>query len=581
MLRPPLVFSPSSPPPADANQQTAPPAPGDLANQGFGILKKYCYRCHGIDFKVPGYNVLDRTILVARHDKDEPPYVTPGDPEKSLLWQRVGVEKDMPPSGAKPTDAEKLLLKRWIEAGAPFPGRPARPFKSETESLALIRDHLRKVDPAERRFQRYFTLTHLYNNNHVTADELRLYRAAFAKLANSLSWKPSLVVPRVVDADGTIYNVDLRSLGWDEADLWKEILKAYPYGLTHSHVADLEKRKLAEEVSALAGNELPYLRADWFVATAARPPLYHALLQLPANAQVLERQLRVNVTKDFLDNQLARAGLLTSGVSKQNRLLDRHEAIFGSYWKSYDFKSNEETGNLVKFPLGPVFSGNPFTSQAFEQAGGEIIFSLPDGLQGYLLVDSQGKRIDEGPIAIVRDSQETSGTPVIVNGLSCMACHKHGMIRFEDKLREGSAVAGAALLKVQDLYREKQHMNSLLAKDENRFLQALETVTGSFLKIDDDKNKAINEFPEPIGAIARLYVKDLSLEEVALELGLGDPKQLRASIQANSKLRELGLGPLLLEGGAIKRELWSSQTFATSLFQNVAHELALGTPYIF
>jgi serine/threonine-protein kinase len=581
---PPVSSGSAATPPAGTKNtpRTDSADTSDLANQGFAILKKYCYRCHGIDFKVPGYNVLDRNILVARHDKEEPPYVTPGDPDKSLLWQRVGVDKDMPPSGAKPSDAEIQQLKRWILAGAPFPGRPARPFKTEKESLLVIRNHLRVVDAAERRFQRYFTLTHLYNNNqNVNADELRLYRAAFAKLANSLSWKPSMVVPRAVDAEGTIYNVDLRILGWDQNNLWQEILKAYPYGLTHDQDADADTRKLAQDVADLSGNGLPYLRADWFVATASRPPLYHALLQLPVQAQVLERQLGVDTTKDFLNNQLARAGLLTSGVSKQNRLLDRHDAVHGWYWKSYDFKSNEETGNLVKFPLGPVFPANPFPSQAFEHAGGEIIFSLPNGLQGYLLVDNRGKRIDEGPIAIVRDSQETAGSPVIVNGLSCMACHKHGMIRFEDKLRAGSAVAGAALLKVQDLYRGKEDMNSHLAKDESRFLQALEAATGSFLKIDDDKNKAINEFPEPIGAIARLYVKDLNLEEVALELGLSDPKQLRASIQANGKLRELGLGPLLLEGGAIKRELWSSQTFTTSLFQNAARELALGTPIAF
>jgi serine/threonine protein kinase len=563
--------------------QGPPPAAigaGSLAKQGFDFLKKYCYRCHGIDLKVPGYNVLDRTVLIARRGKDEPPYVTPGNAEQSLMWQRVGVEKDMPPSGAKPSETDRQLFKKWIESGAPFPGRPSRPFKTERDILVAIRDHLRATDMSDRKFQRYFTLTHLYNNNQsVTADELRLYRAAFAKLANSLSWKQTIVVPRAVDPDETIYNVDLRKLGWSEKDLWKEILKAYPYGLTHNQNADTEMRKLAAEVYAFSDCELPYLKADWFIATASRPPLYHTLLQLPNQARKLEQQLRVDVQKEFRDSQLARAGLMTSGVSRQNRLLDRHDAVYGSYWKSYDFKSNEGTANLVQFPLGPVFQDNPFLRQAFEHAGGEIIFNLPNGLQGYLLVDNKDKRIDEGPIGIVRDSQETAGTPVIVNGLSCMACHKHGMIRFEDKLRVGSAVAGDARLKVQELYRTKEEMNRLLDQDEKRFVQALDAATGVFLKVDDDRAKSIREFPEAVGAIARLYVKDLNLEEVAFELGVSDPKKLQALIEANGKLRELGLGPLL-QGGAIKRELWSSQTFALSLFHNVARELGLGTPYV-
>jgi serine/threonine-protein kinase len=568
--------------PSDPKRQAPPAAAGaaELANGGFAFLKKYCYRCHGIDFKVPGYNVLDRTILIAKHEKDELPYITPGDPDHSLMWQRVGIEKDMPPSGTKPPDADRQLFKRWIEGGAPFPGRPSRPFKTERDILTAIRNHLRATDSADRKFQRYFTLTHLYNNNQsVTADELRLYRAALAKLANSLSWKPTIVVPRAIDREETIYNVDLRHLGWDEKGLWKEILKAYPYGLTHDHDVDVEMRTLASEVYDLAGNDQPYLRADWFIATASRPPVYHTVLQLPAHARILERQLQVDVQRDFRNNQLARAGLMTSGVSKQNRLLDRHDAVHGYYWKSYDFKSNEETANLVRFPLGPKFPGNQFARQAFEHAGGEIIFSLPNGLQGYLLVDNTDKRIDEGPIGIVRDAQETAGTPAIVNGLSCIGCHKHGMIRFEDKLRSVTAVGGEARFKVEELYRTTSDMNILLARDEKRFLQALESATASFTKVAEDERKDITQFPEPIGAIARLYVKDLDLQEAAFELGFSDAQKLKEQIQANPKLRELGLGPLLRDG-AIKRELWSSRAFTISLLQNAARELGLGTPYV-
>ena len=64
---------------------------------------------------------------------------------------------------------------------------------------------------------------------------------------------------------------------------------------------------------------------------------------------------------------------------------------------------SEGTGNLFRFPLGPAFADNPFPNQAFEHAGGEIIFNLPNGLQGYLLVDAKGDRIDAGPIDIVGD----------------------------------------------------------------------------------------------------------------------------------------------------------------------------------
>ena len=50
------------------------------------------------------------------------------------------------------------------------------------------------------------------------------------------------------------------------------------------------------------------------------------------------------------------------------------------------------------------------------------------------------------------DKLKTSGTPAIVNGLSCMACHGHGMINLPgDQVRHGSDAKGAALEQVQRL----------------------------------------------------------------------------------------------------------------------------------
>ena len=38
----------------------------------------------------------------------------------------------------------------------------------------------------------------------------------------------------------------------------------------------------------LTGSDLPALRADWFVATATRPPLYHTVLDLPGTDAQLD-----------------------------------------------------------------------------------------------------------------------------------------------------------------------------------------------------------------------------------------------------------------------------------------------------
>jgi len=568
--------------------------PADLAAAGYQILKQYCYRCHGQRFDVEGFNVLNRTILLEKVPEEDAAvrYVTPAKLDQSLVWIRTGIRGDMPPGeNARPNAEELATLRKWLEAGAEFPAAETRKPVSEKEVFRRIRFDLGGMAREDRPFARYFTLTHLYNNSFETrvgrqgknydAADLRVARAALAKLVNSLSWKQEIAVPRIVDAgqEEVVLAIDLRDLGWDERNLWNEILKLYPYGLTYNVVAsDDEFRELATQVYDLSGSKIPAVRLDWFLDTASRPPLYHTMLDLPDTTQALEKLLRVNPEADFLRDRLARAGFAESGVSRHNRLVDRHAALYGAYWKSYDFSKSETTGNLFQFPLGPKFEANPFPRQAFEHAGGEMIFHLPNGLQGYLLTDAEGKRIDKGPVEIVRDLKETSGTPEVVNGLSCMACHEHGMIRFRDTVFDGLAVFGEASLKVKRLFKPAEEMEKLLLKDEQRFLAALEEAAGPFLQTGPDKGRDIRSFPDPIGAVARYYQKDLELDDVAAELGVTDPVELRAIIRSNLRLREFGLGPLL-QGAAIKRSLWQNLERSLSPFQQTAFELQLGTPH--
>jgi serine/threonine-protein kinase len=454
---------------------------------------------------------------------------------------------------------------------------------SEESTLAVVRDHLRNL-PAQRDqpFQRYFTLTHLHNNPSVSDQDLRWHRAALAKAVNSLSWKPAIVVPRALDKDETVFAVDLRDLDWERRRVWDEVSKHYPYGLKLDGHREEQTRSVAAEVYRLSGTDLPVLRADWFVAAATRPPLYHTILDLPDSDAKLEKLLNVDVKDNFLRDKLARAGFAKSGVSSQNRLIERHEAAHGAYWKSFDFRSNDGTSNLFRFPLGPAFKDNPFTDQAFAHAGGELIFNLPNGLQGYLLVDDKGKRIDEGPTDVVSDTNKSSGTVVIVNGLSCMVCHKHGMIRdgFKDEVRDGAGVAGAAREKVQRLHRTADEFTALMKDDENRFLAALDRAAGRFLKVGPDRDTDIREFTdEPIGRVVRAYHRDLTLQDAATELGLADAQSLATSIAGNNRLRELGLGALT-SGGTLKREVWSSVKQRLSPFQRAALELNRGSPHL-
>jgi serine/threonine-protein kinase len=565
--------------------------PDALAQKAYAVLKESCNACHGGTGQQSGkVVVLNHGNLVATRPGSETPFVTPGKPDDSLLWQYVE-SGYMPQSGSAQADAfkpeRKEILKKWIDAGAPaWKVRQVKPV-DDRAILDAIRTHLLTVRSDDAKHLRYFSFASLQNSEQLGEEELRLHRAALSKAINSLTWERTVVLPRAVPGtQESVFFVDLRKLGWDQKGVWRKAAAAHPYGLAFDEARDDTLAELAKNVKRLAGHdEQLVLRADWFIVNATRPPLYHDILGLPKNLSDLERDPRIQLDfeKHFRDTTadrqlLARAGFAQSGVSRQNRLVERHDLPNGGFWWiSYDFKPRKAKGDLVRFPLGPKFAANSFDKFAFDHDGGELIFSLPNGLQAYLLVDAKGNRLDDfAPADVVFDKSAISGLPGIINGLSCMNCHKDGMIRFEDEIRTSDALGGEALQKIRDLYPTRETMRKLVDQDRTKFLASLETVVGPFLKVGDDAKRSIETFPEPIGRVAERYNTDLGPTEVALELSLSGASELQIVIRNNRDLLRFGLGPLAAPSpGTLKRDKWETVE-GFSLFQRVRQSLGRG-----
>jgi serine/threonine-protein kinase len=216
---------------------------------------------------------------------------------------------------------------------------------------------------------------------------------------------------------------------------------------------------------------------------------------------------------------------------------------------------------------------------AFVQAGGEVIFSLPNGLQGYLLVDKDDHRIEEAPAQVVEDSKRTAGSGIIVNGLSCMACHQHGMLGgFRNVVHPHAALPAAARAKVERLYREPAVMDQLVHQDGERFLEALTRTIGPFLQVDEDRGKDVRELAEPVGPAVQRYLRELDAQAVACELGLRDAREIRPLLSRRPELLRLGLNAVV-RGEPIKREVWE-QASGASLYQEAARALGRGTPEV-
>ncbi len=564
----------------------------ELNSAAVGLLTKYCHQCHGTDFKYPGLDILDRATLVSPRDGTEKPFLVPGNLEQSRIWQRVSATDPsdrMPPEDQpQPTEAERELLKRWLESGAAYPAaaRRERPYRGEDAILEAIAADLQRVRPEHRPYIRYFTLVHLWNDPNSSDDDLRLMRAAVSKLLNSLSKAFRITAPRLVDEDGLVLAIDLRDYGWDKGNRWTILLAAdldaniagYPYGLVRGSDE-------AQRVYELTQCDLPYVRADWFVYHASRPPLYHELLGLPAHQKSLEAELGVNSLENFDRDRVLRAAFRRSGVSDHARMVQRQDAKHGAYWDSFDSDADGGDADFFTKPLGPIIPGRR-RGAAFKHAGGEVIFHLPNGLHGYYLATAEGERINEGPITIVRDPQQFSGSNAIVNGISCMGCHRQGYIPFEDTLRAGfERLKGQAVAdKVLKIFPTAEEMALRLGEDRERYLLSLDKACLEFLRTGPDDNRRAGDFPEPITHVSKRYDRKPGFDEIARELllptdeqlaeqlGIPTKTDLKSQLKLNEFFQSLGLEPLS-RGEVMARPVWES------VFHRTARALKLGVPY--
>lgn len=508
----------------------------DLAQQAYAVLQQNCLTCHGPAGAFRETLLLEHTALL------ETGAVVPGKPAASELYTRL-LEKDpikrMPLGQPKLSDPAILAIQRWIQAGArdwDWDPSPNSNFITYDAMLTTIQRHVASLDPFDRPFARYFSLTHLYNAGE-SPNTLNIYRMALSKLINSLSWREDIINLHPIDAAKTIFYVSLFEYEWDAEDVWTQLEAVYPYRLDfdvdlhaglHKKLADLR-----EEMDC----EVPFMQVDWFLATASLPPLYHDILGLPATERELEDKLDVDVAGNIAvapGRRVWRAGFNDSGPSKHNRVVERHRSGHGAYWKSYDFAGSAGVRNIFTHPLG------------FQHDGGEVIFHLPNGLQGYYISDGLGNRIDAAPLSIV--SNEAASDKVVRNGLSCIGCHTEGMKTFTDTVRgvvEQTRNPPYDRDHALRLYVEQAEMDGYVSEDMERYKAALEATGNVFGGII-----------EPVSYGAEAFQGPLDASHAAAAIGM-EAAAFLAKIRSEQSLQRFGLTGLL-SGENVKRDVWES-----------------------
>jgi len=490
-----------------------------LTKQVDQVIETYCRSCHA-----PGktYATAFPTGDIADMPFDDK-ILRKGDPDASPLYESIASGRM--PLGLKMKPEEVDALRQWIVAlgASPVPAATPTPVQAATPAapreaidrplfagftrsermLAIVAD-INAVEERDRRFIRYISFANTplaevdCSEQGALRNPMHYLHAGFNKFINSASTGPRPVPIAPVDGtEGAIARVDLRDYGWDDdhwaaistgvfteharrsgfdPEAWQDLARVYPYAV------DPASDPLLRVISDATGAPVPLMRADWITHVVSEAPYYDILLGLTDQISDLEQSMGINVEREILSRRMIRSAMLpgASGVSDHNRMLERFDLPRGGYyWKSYDFAGDVGEQSLALHPDGPDgMNGTASGLPPFEHDGGEMIFSLPNGLQGYYLSTNTGDRLLVGPASIVSFRTKPIGKGVeIENARSCFDCHANGMIAKRDQMRDmlmsSQRFSRDQMDILTEFYIDNDRLSETFRNDSTAFLTAL------------------------------------------------------------------------------------------------------------
>lgn len=314
----------------------------------------------------------------------------------------------------------------------------------------------------------------------------------------------------------------------------------------------------------VAPQDLEYVEASQLVFTLSRPDVYNAIMALPGYSNYTEEEIGVDKSRGMDSYDYV---LTYEAITIDSRMYWRAEQDTGRgdyYWKTFDTFTQGDTdidrvyqneqqrypfwanpipkfistqqGGTTPDTFAMVATVNLFNngdgrfdgSDGGQQSAEEVIWSLPNGMQGYALFGAFNQRRVDAFTNIVRDprlNRNASDAQLdnltgfgrgaripdirLNNGSSCFGCHVDGMNRGNNDLRdwldEDSSLMpsgqygadawrhdAATVARVKELYPPSTEIRALMEKDRAVFLEAMSKVKEMSLGVDK------NTYVEPI-----------------------------------------------------------------------------------
>jgi hypothetical protein len=374
-----------------------------------------------------------------------------------------------------------------------------------------VSEDLSDLDAEDALTTRYISLHNRYAAGICPDTTLDRDRQAITKMLNALSTDTSMTAPEVVDGDQLLFRINLEDYGWDEPvdvvdadgnivsfnDKWEAIIEFNPYAVPF--VGDD-----ADDAVADSGTTVPVMFADSMLDTATIGNLYYALIDVDVT-QTLDafilNELDIDVEQNLIDEDQMRAGTTRSRISRQDRVIQRDDigVRSGVLWQSFDFL-DDQNDSIFEDPFG------------FAEGGTEAIFTLPNGMLGFIIADEAGNIVEDSDILL--DTNQNNFRAI--TSISCGQCHNAGFIPVVDEVRETSTRNSRTF----DLDREEIELLEAVYPNPDVFARQIDDDTNDFYRAALSKVDLPVQGADPIALTFLRFDLDVDLATAAGDLGL-------------------------------------------------------------
>ena len=506
----------------------------------YPILRQHCAMCHSEPPEGRMQLPLHASNDVATAHMWALTKINLRQPEKSRLPQRQAFEGHHCWSDCKANSMEILnAVHTWADAV-----RTTLPVSTlmvhqgevmESEVLGWINADKSKLAPGDAPYIKYASL-HRIQNTGATPDDMNLARVGLSKILNSTSiGGPKIVNPVAIDPYSLVYRFDMRDY-WGYAsggapnpqralDIWARVIKgnfnaddqtAGPNTFANKDTPANSMAKDTPTFPNIAGFYPDYVDGAQLGYTLSRPDVYADVMQLGTISPPLEVSL--GVKEDKVDDW--KFVTVDDAITINKRMLLRQDTPYGYFWKGvdpfaqspfifYDRPIPEmDSFSLVK--TTPIFGAdgsyrmdNGIETDAngnlvggVQAQASEMIYSLPNGLQGYFIGGGLNQiRVDAFPFIVIDPRRGGVDMNSAVNGLrfgpgsdlrlltpaSCMSCHMDGMNRAVDDMdtylnANPTKFDAATVARVRQLYFGMDGVRKQVEIDRDHYMKALRQI---------------------------------------------------------------------------------------------------------